>query len=290
MKSNTTNQHTSPVTSDNDAFNIDPITLGRPLNIAKNNLTPKISRAEKALTVTLNAMTKRNDCRVRLCHLGLEMRTTEVSYQAPVHFTHERHGGDCMLEVSPALLTRLADAFYGGTPCFNTPAQESEGLLLLNASEQRVQARLAKVILQQLDTSWRENTHTAPLSSCCLNAHFELTVGEVVGKLSLQMDDELLIALGQASNTVELDPQELADRRHKQLCKIPVQLNAVLAQQTMSLEQVTQLKVGDIITSDIQEIVEVSAGAQKLYRARVSEQNNHLVLQITDHLNPAENF
>ncbi len=282
--------NSTKIKTDDRVFDIDPRTLGRPLNIARNNLISRIQNGRKSLVLAINSMTRRRDAKVHVREVSIEMQAPAPLHPTPVYFSHHQHQGLSMLEVTPNLLSPLADAFYGGNPSFSAEAETDMSSIELNSSEQRVQARLSAVVLNQLDSAWHSPKQASPLESCCLHVQFDISIGDVHGALSMQLDDNLLIALGKPHNPITATPEEINERRSKQLRHVPVCLNAVLAQQTMSLDQVTQLKVGDIISADVQEIVEVSSGAQKLFLARVSEQNNHLVLQITDHINPAENF
>ncbi|MDN2479888.1 FliM/FliN family flagellar motor switch protein [Vibrio agarivorans] len=288
MKSN--NKHIQKESEQLDVFNIDPRTLGRPLNIAKANLTPKLKSIEETLTMAINSMTRRCDSQVELKSIAVDMKPSVPLHTAPSFFSHSSHRGVCRLELSLHLLAQLAEAFYGGKPCFSAHASSNVTHLRLNASEKRVQTRLSSVVLNQIDANWSPLDNSPEFNTACLSVRFDIVIGELRGELSLQLDDELLIALGEPTKTTSYTSEEINDKRNHQLRQVPVKLNAVLAQQRMPLEQVAQLRVGDIITSDIKEIVEVSSGEQKLFLARISEQNNHLVLHITDHINQTENF
>lgn len=268
--------------------NIDTRTLGRPLNMARQNLIPLLNKSEEQLKLTINSMTRRNDTVVKIAEISIEMQSIPPIHNEPIYFSHNRNHGMSMIVVSDALITQIADAFYGGAPSFSL--QDTAIRPPLNSSEKRVQARLGATVLNQLSSEWQTVTPHSPLDTTTLHVVFNITIGESVGQLSMQIDDHLLIHLGQPTASVVRDPQEIEERRSKQLQQVPVQLNAVLASQKISLNQVSKLKVGDIISADIKELVDVSSGAQKLFKARVSEQNNHLVLQVTDHINPSENF
>lgn len=287
MKSN--NKHIKKESEKLDVFNIDPRTLGRPLNIAKANLTPNLHSIEDALAAAINAMVRRSDCHIELKSLSIEMKPKKPLHSAACFYQHTSHQGVCRLEVNHYLLTQLAEAFYGGKPSFSSEFSDVSQLRL-NASEKRVQARLGAIALKQLDTNWRVLETSPAFETCCLHAQYEISIGELKGELSVSLDDNLLVALGESNKAATLSPEAINEKRNHQLRQVPVKLNAILAQQSMPLEQVAQLRVGDIITSDIKEIVEVSSGEQKLFLARVSEQSNHLVLHITDHINPTENF
>ncbi|MCK6263372.1 FliM/FliN family flagellar motor switch protein [Vibrio sp. ZSDE26] len=268
--------------------NIDTRTLGRPLNMARQNLIPLLNKSEEQLKLVINSMTRRNDTEVKISEVSIEMQPIAPLHHEPIYFSHNRNHGMSMVVVSGDLITQIADAFYGGAPSFESNDTHSHPPL--NSSEKRVQARLGATVLNQLSSEWQTVSTHEPLDSTTLHVLFTITIGDRVGQLSLQLDDHLLIHLGQPTAPIIRDVQEVEDRRNKHLQQVPVQLNAVLASQRISLNQVSKLKVGDIISADIKELVEVSSGAQKLFRARVSEQNNHLVLQITDHINPSENF
>lgn len=268
--------------------NIDTRTLGRPLNMARQNLIPLLNKSEEQLKLTINSMTRRNDTDVKIAEVSIEMQPIPPIHNEPIYFSHNRNHGLSMIVATADLVSQIADAFYGGEPSFHHSEETNHPPL--NSSEQRVQARLGATVLNQLSSEWQTVTPHSSLDTTTLHVVFNITIGEKTGQLSVQLDDHLLIHLGQPTAPIIRDPSELEDRRSKQLQQVPVQLNAVLASQRISLNQVSKLKVGDIISTDIKELVEVSSGKQKLFLARVSEQNNHLVLQITDHINPSENF
>ncbi|MDR9827872.1 FliM/FliN family flagellar motor switch protein [Vibrio sp. FNV 38] len=287
MKSNKT--HIKKEIEQNDVFNIDPRTLGRPLNIAKANLTPKVKAIESTLSMAINSMTKRCDAQVTLNEICIDMTSPTSLHSSISYFSHSTHDGNCSVEISVALLTQLAEAFYGGKADFSKGDISAESQHL-NASEKRVQTRLGAIALKELDPHWTLKAKSTAIEGCCMNAQFEISIGERKGQFNLALDDGLLIALGEPGKSSSLTPEEINQKRNHQLRQVPVRLNAVLAQQNMSLDQVAQLRVGDIIATDIKEMVEVSSGQQKLFLAQVSEQKNHLVLHITDHINQAENF
>ncbi|GAL14354.1 hypothetical protein JCM19233_5366 [Vibrio astriarenae] len=112
MKSN--NKHIKKESEKLDVFNIDPRTLGRPLNIAKANLTPNLHSIEDALAAAINAMVRRSDCHIELKSLSIEMKPTKPLHSAACFYQHTSHQGVCRLEVNHYLLTQLAEAFYGG--------------------------------------------------------------------------------------------------------------------------------------------------------------------------------
>ena len=158
----------------------------------------------------------------------------------------------------------------------------------LNASEKRVQARIAATILNELSHKWQVSTDTSKIKNGTLSAVFSVQIEDTYGEINLQLDEELLLKLTAKDMVKTQDPQQLETLRELHLKKVPLRLNAVLSRQTLALDQVLKLKVGDIITSDIQEIVEVNAGSQPLYQAHVVERNGHLVLQVVNTITPQE--
>ncbi|MGR5142417.1 FliM/FliN family flagellar motor switch protein [Photobacterium sp. DNB23_23_1] len=299
--------------SSKNVFPIDIRSLGRPLNAAQQSLSSYIYQAVKALEKMLNNMTRRADCHVKLLSYGLEVSYQEIKDREPICFTHNQYDGQCLVSISQPLTHLIAEAFYGGTPNFShqnaavpanitgvvtgeespdkatdaTSAPENK-IPLMNASEKRVQARLAATLLNQISHQWQVSTEHPAFNNGVLHAKFAIQIEDSHGEIHLHLDDDLLLQLTAQDVVTQIDPAKVDSLRDMHLKQVPLSLNAVLSRQTLTLDQVINLNVGDIISTEIQEVVDVNAGTLPLYQAHVVERNGHLVLQVIDNITPQE--
>ncbi|MGF1682663.1 FliM/FliN family flagellar motor switch protein [Photobacterium minamisatsumaniensis] len=312
-----------------NVFPIDIRSLGRPLNAAQQSLSPYFYQSEKVLEKAINNMTRRTDCSVTLISYGLEVTYHDNQNREPICFNHAQFSGQCLVNISQPLTHLIAEAFYGGTPCFShikkdvekapdlSDSEEDASLSAtiahmlddntqsnayrpidsansdlnaqpMNASEKRVQARIAATLLNQLSHEWQVSPEHGGFKNGVLSAIFSVQIEDAYGEIHLQLDDELLLQLTAKDVIKAPTPSQLNLRREMQLKQVPIRLNAVLSRQTLALDQVMKLKAGDIISTDIQEVVDVHAGTQALYQAHVVERNGHLVLQVVDTITPQE--
>ncbi len=265
------------------AVSLDVRSLGRPLNAAKGHLEKYFNNGVKALENQLCAMTRRNDCLVSLLRYSLEPKTHAHYNDDSASFNHELSAGLATISAEQPLMNQVADAYYGGSPKFVEQIST-----IMNASEQRVQARLGATILSQLSSEWRSNNETVAQSQSVLHVVYAIQIGELYGELSVQLDDTLMLALAMPATSQSLDEKSFSPRIQKQLQHTPVVLKATLCQHVMPLSQVLNLKAGDIVGADIQDTLRVYAGPMALFNARIAEKNSHLVLQVTSHISPSE--
>ncbi|MGR5065548.1 FliM/FliN family flagellar motor switch protein [Photobacterium sp. DNB22_13_2] len=300
-----------------NVFPIDIRSLGRPLNAAQQSLSPYINQSVKMLEKTLNSMTRRSDCNVKLLSYGLDVSYQEIKDREPICFTHNKFDGQCLVSISQPLTHLIAEAFYGGTPSFalkdkaepsaitdadsdsSAKVESTEAKPVsakaspaktqpMNASEKRVQARLAATLLNQVSHQWQVSTEQPTFSNGVLHAKFAIQIEDSHGEIHLHLDDDLLLQLTAKDVVTQIDPAKVDSLRDMHLKQVPLRLNAVLSRQTLTLDQVINLNVGDIISTEIQEVVDVNAGTLPLYQAHVVERNGHLVLQVIDNITPQE--
>ncbi|AJR07780.1 hypothetical protein H744_2c1093 [Photobacterium gaetbulicola Gung47] len=319
MKPSISKNKTKPrnIHSSKNVFPIDIRSLGRPLNAAQQSLSPYISQSVKVLEQTLNSMTRRTDCHVKLLSYGLEVSYQEIKDREPICFTHNQLDGQCLVSISQPLIHLIAEAFYGGTPDFshrdkaepvdladgNTDAVTEDGIanggpevsastvnnaVAMNASEKRVQARLAATLLNQISHQWQVSPEQATFGNGVLHAKFAIQIEDSHGEIHLHLDDDLLLQLTAQDVVTQTEPAKVESLREMHLKQVPLRLSAVLSRQTLTLDQVINLNVGDIISTEIQEVVDVHAGTLPLYQAHIVERNGHLVLQVIDNITPQE--
>lgn len=315
METSNSRNKTKPrnIHSSKNVFPIDIRSLGRPLNAAQQSLSPYINQSVKVLEQTLNNMTRRTDCQVKLLSYGLEVSYQEIKDREPICFTHNKYNGQCLVSISQSLIHLIAEAFYGGTPTFchqeaansNTsdlPDTDIDAAVghsgihsystvlnqPMNASEKRVQARLAATLLNEVSHQWQVSAEQPTFTNGVLHAKFAIQIEDSYGEIHLHLDDDLLLQLTAEDVVTKSDPALVDSLREAHLKQVPLRLGAVLSRQTLTLDQVVNLKVGDIISTEIQEVVDVHAGTLPLYQAHVVERNGHLVLQVIDNITPQE--
>lgn len=315
MEASNSKNKTKPrnIHSSKNVFPIDIRSLGRPLNAAQQSLSPYINQSVKVLEKTVNSMTRRMDCQVRLLSYGLEVNYQEIKDREPICFIHNKYNGQCLVSISQSLIHLIAEAFYGGAPSFShqddtknhssnlaeagiepeviKPAIDSHSAELnqpMNASEKRVQARLAATLLNEVSHEWLVSTEHPTFNNGVLHAKFAIQIEDSHGEIHLHLDDGLLLQLTAQDVVTQIDPAKVDSLRDMHLKQVPLRLNAVLSRQTLTLDQVVNLNVGDIISTEIQEVVDVHAGTLPLYQAHVVERNGHLVLQVIDNITPQE--
>ena len=86
---------------------------------------------------------------------------------------------------------------------------------------------------------------------------------------------------------LEAEPEPAVDETlgpamQEALPAVPLRLRLVLAQTQMKLEQLTQLKAGDVVPVDWAETALALLGQQPFLRGRVAEHNKGLVFQVTE--------
>ncbi|MGL4979146.1 MAG: FliM/FliN family flagellar motor switch protein, partial [Plesiomonas sp.] len=79
----------------------------------------------------------------------------------------------------------------------------------------------------------------------------------------------------------ELDPT-LQAKVEERLQQVPLRLQTTLCEKSLTLGQVMDLLVGDVISVDMPSQLTVRAGNSPLYKARIAERNGNLVLQVDD--------
>ncbi|WEM42981.1 FliM/FliN family flagellar motor C-terminal domain-containing protein [Photobacterium sp. DA100] len=262
-------------------------------------------------------MTRRTDCHVKLLSYGLDVSYQEIKDREPICFTHNQFDGQCLISISQPLTHLIAEAFYGGTPDFShqgkaeatdiadgkteaaaenqAAGEEPEASANtvfkappMNASEKRVQARLAATLLNQISHQWQVSSEQVKFSNGVLHAKFAIQIEDSHGEIHLHLDDDLLLQLTAQDVVSQTEPAKVESLREMHLKQVPLRLSAVLSRQTLTLDQVINLNVGDIISTEIQEVVDVHAGTLPLYQAHIVERNGHLVLQVIDNITPQE--
>jgi len=179
---------------------------------------------------------------------------------------------------------RLAVLFFGGTLLASDLKHPSRPL---TDAEQRLMLRLFQRHLdgfsEQLGWSGQEWA-------------LELVPVEALPKQGEWFSAEINLALGDQSAVwqlwwpfwrVDAEPEPVVDAAlgpavREALPRVPLRLRLVLAHTHMKLEQLTQLKAGDVVPVEWAETAQAMLGQQPFLRGRVAEHNKGLVFQVTE--------
>ncbi|MGL5990692.1 MAG: flagellar motor switch protein FliM [Plesiomonas sp.] len=208
-------------------------------------------------------------------------------------FLVEPHDMCGLIAMDSNLLFCMADLFFGGK------GTSVRRLSEMSDTEQRLVKRIFRQLLELFDecwsslTSWcsqmtqQQSLHlnnslsNQPLFQIC---RFSIQIGEHQGWLEIALPFnglEFLRTPATEEANVELDPT-LQAKVEERLQQVPLRLKTTLCEKSLTLGEVMDLLVGDVISVDMPSQLTVRAGNSPLYKARIAERNGNLVLQVDD--------
>lgn len=208
-------------------------------------------------------------------------------------FLVEPHDMRGLIAMDGDLLFFMADLFFGGKG--TSTRRRSE----MSDTELRLVERIFRQLLEQFDDCWRNQTSwysqmtqqqslhlnnsmsNQPLFQIC---RFSIQIGEHLGWLEIALPFnglEFLRTPAAEEANVELDPT-LQAKVEERLQQVPLRLQTTLCEKSLTLGDVMDLQVGDVIPVDMPSQLTVRAGNSPLYKARIAERNGNLVLQVDD--------
>ncbi len=208
-------------------------------------------------------------------------------------FLVEPHDMRGLIAMDGELLFFMADLFFGGKG--TSTRRRSE----MSDTELRLVERIFRQLLEQFDDCWRNQTSwysqmtqqqslhlnnsmaNQPLFQIC---RFSIQIGEHLGWLEIALPFnglEFLRTPAAEEANVELDPT-LQAKVEERLQQVPLRLQTTLCEKSLTLGDVMDLQVGDVIPVDMPSQLTVRAGNSPLYKARIAERNGNLVLQVDD--------
>lgn len=208
-------------------------------------------------------------------------------------FLVEPHDMRGLIAMDGDLLFFMADLFFGGKG--TSTRRRSE----MSDTELRLVERIFRQLLEQFDDCWRNQTSwysqmtqqqslhlnnsmaNQPLFQIC---RFSIQIGEHLGWLEIALPFnglEFLRTPAAEEANVELDPT-LQAKVEERLQQVPLRLQTTLCEKLLTLGDVMDLQVGDVIPVDMPSQLTVRAGNSPLYKARIAERNGNLVLQVDD--------
>ena len=208
-------------------------------------------------------------------------------------FLVEPHDMRGLIAMDGDLLFFMADLFFGGKG--TSTRRRSE----MSDTELRLVERIFRQLLEQFDDCWRNQTSwysqmtqqqslhlnnsmaNQPLFQIC---RFSIQIGEHLGWLEIALPFnglEFLRTPAAEEANGELDPTLQANVEER-LQQVPLRLQTTLCEKSLTLGDVMDLQVGDVIPVDMPSQLTVRAGNSPLYKARIAERNGNLVLQVDD--------
>lgn len=183
--------------------------------------------------------------------------------------------------ISPSVIYRLAVLFFGGS-LKHKGAEAAHGKGLTD-TEQRLLLRLCQY---QIDI-W-----SASLGQGDLAWQLNLVTRESVSAPRLWASEASMVAGGSTHEWQFwlLPPEEaigITSGHHVQavqleqaLTQVPVQLRVVMGQMSMTLADLECLKVGDVLSLDLPEVVPALIGNRPCFNGRIAEHKGSLVYQV----------
>ncbi|MGL5005859.1 MAG: flagellar motor switch protein FliM [Plesiomonas sp.] len=208
-------------------------------------------------------------------------------------FLVEPHEMCGLIAMDGNLLFLMADLFFGGKG--TSVRRRSE----MSDTELRLVDRIFRQLLALFDECWHNQTHwhsqitqqqslhlnssiaNQPLFQIC---RFSLQIGEHTGwfDISLPFNGlEFLRTPTTEEASVELDPT-LQAKVEERLQQVPLHLKTILCEKSLTLGEVMDLQIGDVISVEMPSQLTVRAGNSPLFKARIAERNGNLVLRVDD--------
>ncbi|TND60519.1 flagellar motor switch protein [Aeromonas dhakensis] len=183
--------------------------------------------------------------------------------------------------ISPAVIYRLAVLFFGGA--LRDQSEASSHGKGLTDTEQRLMLRLCQYqvdiwssCLGLGDLGWQLTliTRDALPQSRLWMSEASLTVGSFAHGWQLWL-------VPPTENSGPATGHELQDGALEQvLTHVPVRLRVVMGQMSMTLADLECLKVGDVLSLDLPEVVPALIGNRPCFSGRVAEHKGSLVYQV----------
>ncbi len=209
----------------------------------------------------------------------------------------QKQDGFGYLSLAPELLSALFERFFGGRGDISQGSPTEP----VSTPPTRAEHYLFESIAQCLLPLWQEIWH--PLPSMSLNLLDTMTTDETPSEGRLMRSRYRLRLSEEATGTFEINMpmsllEHIAPGRHRHpaahqhwhrrltttLSQTPVELRAILAEQTLPLQKIMGFRKGDIVPLPLQETVVVNAADQPVFTARVGIGSGHLALAFLDNL------
>lgn len=183
--------------------------------------------------------------------------------------------------ISPAVIYRLAVLFFGGT-LQHKGAMAPHGRGLTD-TEQRLLLRLCQYQVEiwstcqgQGDLSWQLNliSREALPAGPLWKAQASMLAG------GSQHDWQFWLAPPEEAPGIAEGQRVQVAQLEEALIQVPVRLRVVMGQMSMTLADLECLKVGDVLSLDLPEVVPALIGHRPCFNGRIAEHKGSLVYQV----------
>lgn len=183
--------------------------------------------------------------------------------------------------IAPTVIYRLAVLFFGGA-LQHKDAAISHGKGVTD-TEQRLLLRLCQYQIDiwsacqgQGDLAWQLNLITldAIPASRLWVAQAQLVAG------GSQHDWHFWLSPPEEVVSISASRQVQSGQLEQVLTQVPVQLRVVMGQMSMTLADLECLKVGDVLSLDLPEVVPALIGHRPCFNGRIAEHKGSLVYQV----------
>ncbi len=222
----------------------------------------------------------------------------ELSLANPTYLARldtEPDGGSVALEMGVGLVAAMIEILLGGSKTLSERTA-------LSPLDMDLFTPVLDAICDQMSLDWsglapvafrlaRNETRpeylqlTTPETSC-MNATFDIRLGEVSGVLSLCMPIGFIHAMfaAQERRIGRQDQTQTKERMLKALALVPLGLRVALGSGALSARQVSQLKPGDVVLLDREydEPVNVLMGSEPVFSAHIGKRRGRLAVQLLD--------
>ncbi len=210
--------------------------------------------------------------------------------------------GKALIIIDPSLIFTAVDNFFGGGGFFeNAP---SEGKEFTN-TEMRIVMILVELIFKDLKESWKPvldldfeylsseiNPRFANIIEpseliviCTFHVDLEGGGGDVHIALPYAMLEPIRDLLDVINTSHDEVDENWYDSLYREVVRINIPINSVLAEKNMSIRSVLELKKGDVIPIELPDFVSLNAAHVPIFTGKVGISDGNYAVQITDRIN-----
>lgn len=246
--------------------------LGKPIHTIKDELANILNRSLTELTDQIQKWIKSTEFTISI--VSIDFQSPQQGQYSALTLKHD-DGGMINFRCSAPLLISLSDRFYN-SPVSRLNSVKSQ---ILTASDFRLQQRLGHLFASVIAPEDMWNECDSSLSGDIgLVIQLDVSCEDTLGTITICIDSCLIQTL---TTVVGLQPiANINEQFTKQLESTKVVLNTILCEKQMPLDQVLQLKPGDVFDIDLIQSSPISIGQEHLFNGHVAEQNGQLVLII----------
>lgn len=210
--------------------------------------------------------------------------------------------GNALFIFDPSLVFAVIDNLFGGDGRFHTRVEGRD----FTATEQRIISRMLEVIQEEFVKAWapvfplkpeylRSEMHTqfaniATPSEIVVTSTFSIEMGAGGGSLHICIPYATLEPIRDLLYSSMQGDQAEPDKRWVTMLKKQVQLAEVemiaeLAQTNLTVKDILELRVGDVIPVDIQKNIEAKVDAVPLFNCSYGTSDGQYALRVEEVLN-----